>query len=42
MSQTRLNSLPRTNVGNAIKSKPKTRSGMVTRRPRNERGVISP
>ena len=42
ISQTALNSLPSTNVGNAIKRSPNTRRGIVIICPKNDRGVISP
>lgn len=42
ISQTALNSLPRTNVGNAIRRSPNTRRGIVMICPKNDRGVMSP
>jgi hypothetical protein len=39
---TMLNSRPRTKEGNAMTIKPRRSKGSETRRPRNERGVISP
>ena len=41
-SQTMLNSLPSTKVGNAMRSRPNTRRGRVITLPRNDLGVISP
>ena len=42
LSQIALNSRPRTKLGNAISRSPKMRSGTLMRRPRKERGMISP
>lgn len=42
LSQTRLNSRPSTKLGRVISSRPNMRIGTVIRRPRKERGVISP
>lgn len=41
-SQTCANSRPRTKEGSAMRRRPQMRSGTVRRRPRKERGVISP
>ena len=40
--QITLNSRPRTKEGSAMSRSPKRSRGRVMRRPRNERGVISP
>jgi hypothetical protein len=41
-SQVRLNSRPSTKLGSVISRRPNMRIGTVIRRPRKERGVISP
>jgi hypothetical protein len=42
LSQTILNSRPRTKLGSAISKRPNTSRGKVISRPRKDRGVISP
>jgi hypothetical protein len=42
LSQARLNSRPSTKLGSMISRRPNMRIGTVIRRPRKERGVISP